>query len=442
MTPSKDYLRVNGFSGLLSAGVVVLIANALFFLAVFTVDAVIDHKRLFDRVAEAAAANAITDQDYPPELATYADRFTDCVGVSLNLGGRPDRSARELFRDMEVPRVEGLGACPALIRMLNDKSSVTLASYSRYWHGYQIFSKPFLYLGSIGSLRYIFASLVIIAVTLFSLNISTALTSVDGALIGVWFAAGFILLTDGADLANVFTHSISLLSIFSVAALMFWALRAGHRRYLFLMAVAAGCVVSFFDLLFNPPLALSALIVGAAAALNSDELSARDVIRLALIIAFGWAIGFFGTYVCRFALAVALSDTPRETLQEIYTAGLFRISGTEYKIRQIVGWATVQNFGYPMLRPSFAVFVLFTGILAATLWRRHRHITVRPAYLALLLPTPICVLWFEALRNHSQHHHWFTYRSASFALVCFAATVLFSLSTPSNSLAAPVDRSI
>jgi hypothetical protein len=385
-----------------------------FFLAVFTVDAVIDHKRLFDRVAEAAAANAITDQDYPPELATYADRFTDCVGVSLNLGGRPDRSARELFRDTEVPRVEGLGACPALIRMLNDKSSVTLASYSRYWHGYQIFSKPFLYLGSIGSLRYIFASLVIIAVTLFSLNISTALTSVDGALIGVWFAAGFILLTDGADLANVFTHSISLLSIFSVAALMFWALRAGHRRYLFLMAVAAGCVVSFFDLLFNPPLALSALIVGAAAALN----------------------------VCRFALAVALSDTPRETLQEIYTAGLFRISGTEYKIRQIVGWATVQNFGYPMLRPSFAVFVLFTGILAATLWRRHRHITVRPAYLALLLPTPICVLWFEALRNHSQHHHWFTYRSASFALVCFAATVLFSLSTPSNSLAAPVDRSI
>jgi len=68
MTPSKDYLRVKGFSDLLSAGVVVLIANAIFFLAVFTIDAAIDHKRLYDRVAEAAAANAINDQDYPPSL--------------------------------------------------------------------------------------------------------------------------------------------------------------------------------------------------------------------------------------------------------------------------------------------------------------------------------------------------------------------------------------
>jgi hypothetical protein len=433
MTTSKDYLRVKGFSDLVYAGVLVLIANALFFVAIFAVDAAIDHKRLFDRVAEAAATNAITDQDYPPELATYADRFTDCVGLSLNLGGRADRSARELFRDTEVPRVEGLGACPALLRMLNDKSSVTLADYSRYWHGYQIFSKPFLYLSTVGNLRYVFASLLIIAVTLFSLNISAALSAADGALIGAWFAGGFILLTDGADLANVFTHSISLLSIFSAATLMFWALRAGHRQYLFLMAVAAGCVISFFDLLFNPPLALSALIVGAAAALNSDELSAKDVMRLALVIAFGWAVGFFGTYVCRFALAVGLSDTPRETFQEILTAGLFRIGGTEEKIRQIVGWATVKNFGYPMLRPSFGVFVLFTGIVAAVLWRRHRNIAARPVYLALLLPTPICVVWYEALRNHSQHHHWFTYRSASFALVCLAAAFLFGLSRPPNS---------
>jgi hypothetical protein len=260
-------------------------------------------------------------------------------------------------------------------------------------------------------------------------------------LIGAWFAGGFILLTDAADLANVFTHSISLASIFSAAALMFWALKTGHRRHLFLMAVAAGCVTSFFDLLFNPPLALSALIVAAAAALNRDELSARDIIRLALIIAVGWVIGFFGTYVCRFALAVALSDTPRETLQEIYTAGLFRISGTEYKIRQIVGWATVQNFGYPMIRPSFAVFVLFTAAVAATLWRRNRSVVLRPTYLALLLPAPICVFWYEVLRNHSQHHHWFTYRSASFALVCLAGSVIFSLSKPSNGLAL-ADRSL
>jgi len=34
----------------------------------------------------------------------------------------------------------------------------------------------------------------------------------------------------------------------------------------------------------------------------------------------------------------------------------------------------------------------------------------------------------HAVENHSQHHHWFTYRSASFSLVCLAAAVIFSFS--------------
>jgi hypothetical protein len=433
MTPRKDYLRVNGFLELIYAGVLVVAANTIFFLLILIVDTSIDHGRLFDRVAEAAATGGINNQDYPPDLAIYADRFTDCVGISLNLGGRPDRSPRELVRDMEVPRIEGMGACPSLIQMLKENRHVTIADYSRYWHGYQIFSKPFLYFSDVKSLRYVFACLVIIAVMLFSLIISIAFSGAQGALIGVWFAGGYLLLTDGADLANVFTHAISLFIIFSAPIIAFWALRAGHRRHLFLIAVAIGCVNSFFDLLFNPPLGLSALIVGTAAALCDENLSVRDIVRLALVVTLGWAIGFFGTYVCRFALATALSDDPLGTLKEIYTAGMFRVSGIEEKIRPVVFWATIKNFGYPMLRPSFAVFVLITGIYAAGLWRTFHRINIRPVFLVFLVPTFISVLWYEALRNHSQHHHWFTYRSASFALLCLGALVIFSLSADSKS---------
>lgn len=428
MTPRKDYLRVNRFLELVYAGVLVVAANAIFFILVLIVDTSIDHGRLFDRVAEATSIGSINNQDYPPDLAIYADRFTDCVGISLNLGGPPDRSPRELIRDMEVPRIEGMGACPSLIEMLRENRHVTIANYSRYWHGYQIFSKPFLYFSDVKSLRYVFACLVIIAVMLFSLSISIAFSGAQGALIGVWFAGGYMLLTDGADLANVFTHAISLFIIFSGAIIAFWALRAGYKRNLFLIAVAIGCMNSFFDLLFNPPLGLSALIVGAAAALCDDDLSARDIIRLVLVVTLGWAIGFFGTYVCRFALAAILSDDPFGTLKEIYIAGMFRVSGIEEKIRPVIFWATIKNFGYPILRPSFAIFVLITGILAANLWRTFHQIRLRPVFLVFLAPSFISVFWYEALRNHSQHHHWFTYRSASFALLCLGALVIFSLS--------------
>jgi hypothetical protein len=91
-------------------------------------------------------------------------------------------------------------------------------------------------------------------------------------------------------------------------------------------------------------------------------------------------------------------------------------------------WATIKNFGYPMLKPSFAVFVVITAVFAAALPALDYRAKPRPYLLALLAPALISVLWFEILRNHSQHHHWFTYRSASFSLVCLAAAVIFSFS--------------
>jgi hypothetical protein len=253
-----------------------------------------------------------------------------------------------------------------------------------------------------------------------------------GAAYAIWFAGGFMLLTDAANLGNVFTHAISLFFIFLLPTLILRCLRGSdrYRRHLFLMAVAAGCINSFFDLLFNPPLGLSALVIGCALGVLNEKASVRDLARLTIIVAFGWAIGFFGTYVCRFAIAAALSDDPRQTLENIYTAGLFRLSGMEEKIKPWVGWATIQNFGYPMLKPSFAVFAVGSAAIMAHLWRSNRTLALRPINLVFLIPTPISVIWFEIFRNHSQHHHWFTYRSASFCLVGMAAFVIVSLIPP------------
>jgi hypothetical protein len=94
------------------------------------------------------------------------------------------------------------------------------------------------------------------------------------------------------------------------------------------------------------------------------------------------------------------------------------------------------------MRPSFPIFVIFTGAVAVTLWRPHLNVTVQPPYPARLLPTAVCVSWYEVLRNHWQHNHWSIYRSAPFAPACLAAArVIFGLSTPLNGLAL-VDSSV
>ena len=61
---------------------------------------------------------------------------------------------------------------------------------------------------------------------------------------------------------------------------------------------------------------------------------------------------------------------------------------------------------------------MITGAFAVLLWRRFRQLNLRPVLWVFLVPIFVSVAWFEVFRNHSQHHHWFTYRSASFALVC------------------------
>jgi hypothetical protein len=422
-------------SGLLKAGVLVIAANIIFFLLVFIVDASLDHHVIFDRLADAAAHGVINDQDNPPDLATYSDRFTDCVAMSLNMHDGTDRTALQLIRDSEVSMVDGLGACAGLMTTLKNPQSIGTMYYGRYWHGYQILSKPFLRFGDIRDLRYILACLVIGAVFVYATTVATALAgAADGPLYGLWFAVGYLLLTDVANLANVFTHALSLVMIFALPIAAFWAIRARVKCSLLLVAVAIGCVNSFFDLLFNPPLGLSTLVVAVAAASSSENPSVRDIVRMIAVVAFGWAIGFFGTYFCRFAIDVLLSEAPLATLRQIIASGLFRISGMEDKIKPVVFWATIKNFGFPMLKPSFAVFVIITGAFAAVLRTKGYRFAPRPVLLALLAPSFLSVLWFEILRNHSQHHHWFTYRSASFSLLCLAAAIMFCLSKGRQSI--------
>ncbi len=414
---------------LFQAAFLIIGANLAFFLMVLAVDASIDHRILAEKLARAVNLGVVDGRDYPADLATYADRYTDCVALSLNLVDQPDRNAFGLMKDSEIAKVEGINACATLMMMVEDKKTVGKMNYGRYWQGYQIFSKPFLRFGDIRDLRYILACLVIGAVFTFSTIVATGFTgSANGAFRGLWFAAGYLLLTDGANLGNVFTHSLSLLAIFSMPLAVFWAINTGVKRPLFLMAVVVGSVNAFFDLLFNPPLGLSTLVVAAVAASSDENTSARDIIRIIAVLAFGWAAGFFGTYVCRFAIAALLSDAPLTTLQQIFTAGMFRVSGIEEKIEPVMFWATIKNFGYPMLKPSFAVFAVVTAAFVAGLALLGYRPKPRPWLLALLAPAFISVIWFEIFRNHSQHHHFFTYRSASFSLVCLAAAIIFSFS--------------
>ncbi len=411
---------------LVRATIVVVSLNVIFLLTIFATNALVDHRALSDRLRLAVTQGAIDDRDYPADLALYVDRYTDCLALSLNLRGNPDRTATQLIRDSEIAKLEGIGACKTLILMLSDQSSVGTMEYGRYWHGYQVISKPFIRFGDIRNLRYIIACLVIAAVFFYSMVLARDLAAREyTGLLGIWFAFSYLLLTDGADLSDVFTQALSLLVIFLAPLVAYRLAKLNYSPLL--IAAVCGALNAFFDLLFNPPLGLSTLIVALVLARSDEKPAPLNNVGLVAIVILGWATGFFGTYLCRFAVAIMLSDNPFATIQQIAQAGLFRIAGMEEKIKPALFWATIVNFGYPMIRPSFAVFVVLTTALAIFLWLKNYRPALQSLSLVLLVPAAVSAAWFEIFRNHSQHHHFFTYRSASFSLVCIAAVAIFSL---------------
>jgi hypothetical protein len=405
--------------------VVVVSMNLIFALAIVAVNVAVSHQQLRDRVAYFVQTHQITSENWPIDFTgNKLDRFSDCTGVSLNLVASVDRSAVEMLADAEIvgPSPVGEEACEVLVRL---NSSTEPFYYFRYWHGYQILTKPALLVLSLRQMRVLTGVLYVVSLIVFFL---VAVPRPGRMLTASFLSASFVLLTGAEDLDGVLVHNLALTTTFAGGIVMYWiALRGSLEKIFFGGLVVASCT-GFIDENYVAPMGAMAMLMAmlSARAWSVDGKTSVVAKSFAVVLC-AWACGYLGTMILRVGVSVLVRPDWTEGIRDFSGQLILRLVGD-------VPWVT-SGFFAPILRnvkhvvlspflPGVALAAAALGLVRyAQGWRFERHRATIFYFLVAAIPFP----WYMLFRNYASLHDWFMYRWAAFGLVCAIASVLFGL---------------
>lgn len=418
---------------LMIGAIIVIGLNIGFALATLTVNAAVPHSALRARLVHFVATGQITGENWPLDFTgNQLDGYSDCTGVSLNVIGPVDRSPRQMLSDADVVGANEFGqeACEVLVTLgTADASALPVYRYFRYWHGYQILTKPLLLFVEFKGLRTICSLLYIVSV----LGFFFVTVPKRGRLLTATFlASGFVLLTSAENLDGALVNNLALMAAFVGAVALYHVAKHGSLRSIFRAGLGIAACIGFVDQNYVPPLAAMVL---AFAALSAVCHSGRDdTYALAMtlgVVLFAWVCGYLGTMVLRVAVSALIQPDPAEGLHDFISQLFYRLSGE-------VPWAVgifapiLRNLRIVAINPFLPGVIVGAVVLVVERvvrgWRfGQSHAT--PAYLLVAaLPLP----WYMIFWQYSVIHDFIFYRWAAFGLVCLIATILFSLRPPES----------
>jgi hypothetical protein len=120
----------------------------------------------------------------------------------------------------------------------------------------------------------------------------------------------------------------------------------------------------------------------------------------------------------------------------------FRLDGESEYREQVTGFLGTTRYNisasrYGWLSEPLAIPVLILLVIAVAYFvfsqfiqGKHSHPRRDWDRAILVAPVLIIVIWFELLRNHSQIHYWFTYRSVAAGIGVIAVGLVARLTNP------------
>ena len=336
------------------------------------------------------------------------DVFTDSLMLSTAF-----KSAGNLYETMMATRfLEGSDDQPLLtLQKYFEEGDEGLGTteYARYWHGYLIFLRPLLCVGSLISIRalnmLIQFSLVALALTLLYRK-GKAKASLTIPFFVMWMTLSPVALT-----ASLQYYSSFYSMMFAVIALLL--LKDLSFKKIWYVFLTTGILIGFFDLLTYPLVSLGVPLI---LFFSLDYESKKKVpIRIWECVAFSvaWCAGNMGMLVCRWIITSIISGN------NVFKEGMNRvIFRTMHKYADI-SYSFVGTFKLNMsdMLNQLAVFAVGLGLLIFVLniTKIRRNVNFA-ALIALLLVTAYPLIWYFVVMQHSNLHHWMTYRNFSVAI--------------------------
>lgn len=356
------------------------------------------------------------------------DRFTECIAATQGVATRGTYTPLE--RAILSPR---LASCDYSAPILPELAAAGGArpgerdhqlEYARYWNGYALISRPVIAVWGLAGARLVSFALLVAALV----GLWTAVRRRRGAIAATALLAPLVLSTNLVTSPLAYSHALSLATALGLAAVV---LRWGSAPpRLLALTVLAGGLYAFIDFLTNPALAWSLTTAAAVLTAGAGRGAGRGTgqgagerVLLFLAGAGGWAVGYAATWASKW-LIVGLHSGFDAIEREISEVGGTRLDGTMGgRVDLRLGASTLANWRMWSTVPPArvvaiaAVALLAVGVVVAAI-RAVRRGADRGAdrgslvELALLVAAAALVpLWYEILKNHSEIHSFFTYRS-------------------------------
>ncbi|MEM9513451.1 MAG: hypothetical protein AAGA42_01230 [Actinomycetota bacterium] len=378
-----------------------------------------------ESLAEAALDGQLDAVNYEPGLlARQVDGFTDCIGLTLGLG---DVAGRNPFTSAIAG--ETLWQCelavPQLAAWITGEGALERETdYFRYWHGYTAFLRPSVAFLGLPATRL----LVMVALAGAALGLGRSITRTHGLATAALLLVPFVLTSDFVDLPYALPHAFGVLGGLATAWLANAILSRAVRPWpvIAVSAISGGAVV-VLDLLTTAPglWALCTFVVAAAAARSR---TGWPLVGLTVLGAASWIVGYAWTWVTKWLISIPVFGFERVRDIIDFTVNN-RLSTTPEGFDLGFGNSWSRNLDEWTAQP-LTTWVVVGGLVAVgtVWWRRRGAVELQLRFADRLVvgsASLIVPVWFELLRNHSQLHSWFTYRSLPLAFgVVLATTVL------------------
>lgn len=281
----------------------------------------------------------------------------------------------------------------------DDNEDFNVVSYSRYWHGYEIFLKPLLCLTTYGGIRRIMMILQIVLVVTFIVILArkNRIAQIISFL-GMWIFLNPPTMMISMQYNSMFVITMVELILIASFDKIYYDIHRNKFFYLYHFFIA-GCFTSYFDFLTFPLLTFGVPVIFL---ISLNEKSFKENFVLLAKCAIFWFAGYVLMWAGKWILGSIVTGT--NILKEAERTIKFRTSSTtgekNFSYFQVALSNLRTGFFVPMILAAFAIFICNTK----------RGLSIQKKDLIFLVCALMPFAWYAVAKNHSFIHAWFTYR--------------------------------
>jgi len=323
-----------------------------------------------------------------------------------NIGGNPLKSA------MNGRMKYGSGAHWQQLRHATVQNIPGTGSYARYWHGYMLYLRPLLLFFDYERIRVVSSFVFFFLYT----AVACLLSKKAGWIYAMGLAGSLVFVKIYVlPMSLGFVGVFNLMFIAILAVLLLPSKQPLDGAKIDCLFLIIGSLTSFIDLFTTPLITLGVPLLVLLIIYNQQkEASLAASFRLSLRISGLWLAAYGLTWFSKWIIGSLVLK--RNVIQTAMTAVFFRTQGNEaYPLDR---YRTLHlNFHHLMSGKELAVavLVLLSGLAIFLLLCRRCRLMRK--HLVFLWVAVYPYFWYSLIANHSQIHHWFTYRAQLVSLM-------------------------